>query len=572
MTNWVIYNKKENIKDISQRFGITPLTSVILCNRDIKSEEGIKKILSSDIDDINDAKLLPDVDEAAKFIVDKIKEKKTIRIVGDYDIDGVCATYILYDALKSIGADVSYAIPDRITDGYGINKNIIDDAIKDKIDTIITCDNGIAAGEQIIYAKENGIDVVVTDHHDIAELPKDALYIVNPKRKDIDTPYPFAEICGAVVAWKFVIRLYELYGKSFNDKYNKDYVIDKYLEFAMLATIGDIMPLIDENHIIAKLGLTKILFTKNKGLKKLLDVSGIDFMKNGMTSYHVGFIIGPLINAAGRMDHASQAIKVFLSDDDKEVAKLVEKLKLLNDERKQMTEDGTTLALSLIEKNYKNDKVLVVFVEGLGEQVAGIVAGRIKEKYNKPTIVLTDTFGENEAKASCRSIDAYDIFEALSKHKDMFLKFGGHKLAAGFSILKPDIDNLRKYLNEETSLKEDDFVKKVYIDAEYPLTEVDETLIEDMSKLEPFGQGFTRPTFATKAVKVSVINVFGASKNVVKLLLSKDEKSGKGVIFTDSGEFIDKLRLSDTLDILYYPRINEYKGFRNVDINVTDYK
>ena len=454
-TDWFLYNKRKNFKEISQKFGITALTSVILCNREIYDEEEVKKILSEDVNDLNDASLMPDVDKASEILHEYILFKKSIRIVGDYDIDGVCSTYILYDALRRLGANVSYAIPDRISDGYGINIGIIDKAIRDKIDLIITCDNGIAAAEQISYAKANNIEVIVTDHHDISELPKDAAAVINPKRKDVDKPYPFENICGGVVAWKFMMRYYELYEN------NKTFIIDNYLEFAMLATIGDIMPLVNENHIIAKVGLKKILNTKNQGLKKLLEVTGIDFDNKDVTTYHVGFIIGPLINAAGRMDKATLALKLFLSDDSTEIDEIAGTLKELNDERKAMTESGTKLAIDLIETNYKNDKVIVIFVKELKEQVAGIVAGRIKEKYNKPTIVLTDTVENSEAKASCRSIEAYDIFESLSVHKEMFSKFGGHKLAAGFSIAKDNIDKLRDLLNSECELTEKDFVMKI---------------------------------------------------------------------------------------------------------------
>lgn len=566
MKNWVIYNKKKNVSEISQKFGITPLTSVILCNRDVLEDSEIEKILSSDITDLNDVTKLPDVDKAAKYVYAAINEGKNIRIVGDYDIDGVVATYILYDSLKRIGAKVSYDIPDRIKDGYGINTTIIDKAINDKIDLIITCDNGISADEQITYAKAHGIETVVTDHHDISNTPKDAIAIVNPKREDVEIKYPFREICGAVVAWKFVTYLYKYVAKVDFDP------IENYLEFAMIATIGDIMPLINENHIIAKLGLKKILTTRNRGLKRLLDIAGYDFYTKGIDTYHIGFIIGPLINAAGRMDKATLALELFIEDDLDKVFELASKLKELNDERKAMTEKGALLAIEKIEKEYSDDKVLVVYVEDLSEQVAGIVAGRVKEKYNKPAIILTDTFDSKEAKASCRSIDAYDIFEALNKHKDMFLKFGGHKLAAGFSILKDDVDKLRKILNEETILTEKDFIKKVYIDAEFPLTEITEGIINDMDKLLPYGQGFQRPTFATKGVSAHVTGIFGNDNNVIRLNLEKDGKVGKGVIFVPYEEYKDMVTDHAVLDILYAPKVNDYKGYRNIEIIVSDYK
>ncbi|MBQ2204684.1 MAG: single-stranded-DNA-specific exonuclease RecJ [Lachnospiraceae bacterium] len=564
-SNWIIYNKKRNIKEISQKFGVTPLTSVILCNRDIYSDEEIKKILSNDISDLNDAKLLPDVDKACEILFKSIKDKKKIRIVGDYDIDGVCATYILYDCIKKFGGDVSFDIPDRINDGYGINISIIDRAIADKIDLIITCDNGIAAGEQITYAKNNGLSVIVTDHHDISTLPQDALAIVNPKRTDVTSPYPFDGICGAVVAWKYMIRFYELYS-------DKNTIVDDYLEFAMIATIGDVMALINENHIIAKLGLKKILHTNNKGLKRLLEVANYDFANKGISSFHIGFIIGPLINAAGRMDNAALALNLFISDDTNEIDRIAEKLKDLNDDRKNMTENGTKYAIEEIESKYKNDKVFVVYVNGAEEQVAGIIAGRVKEKYNKPTIILTDSKNADEAKASCRSIEAYDIFEALNRHNDMLLKFGGHKLAAGFSIYKLDIEKLRELLNSECNLKEDDFIKKVYIDAEFSPTDVSLDIAEEIESLEPYGQSFNRPQFAVKDIKAHITKVYGSEQNVIKMAFEKEGARAFGVAFTDYKEINDRLSKSEQIDLIYYPKLNEYKGNKNVEISLVEYR
>lgn len=565
-TDWFLYNKRKNIKEMSQKFGISPLTSVILCNREIYDDEEVKKILSEDINELNDASLIPDVDKASEILNEYILAKKNIRIVGDYDIDGVCSTYILYDAIKRLGANVSYAIPDRISDGYGINTGIIDKAISDKVDLIITCDNGIAAAEQITYAKAHNIEVIVTDHHDISELPKDAAAIIDPKRKDVDKPYPFENICGGVVAWKFMTRYYELYEK------NKEFIIDNYIEFAMLATIGDIMPLVNENHIIAKIGLKRIINTKNLGLKKLLEVTGIDFENKDLTTYHVGFIIGPLINAAGRMDKATLALRLFLSEDVAEIDEIAESLKELNDERKAMTENGTKLAIDMIDANYQNDKVLVLFVEELKEQVAGIVAGRIKEKYNKPTIVLTNTAESNEAKASCRSIESYDIFEALSAHREMFSKFGGHKLAAGFSMPKDSIDELRNLLNSECKLTDDDFILKIHIDAEFPFYSFDLNLMNELARLEPYGQSFQTPLFATKEVKCSIKNVYGVNKNVVKLSLTKDGKESTAVAFTESDVLKARIDKNEIIDIAYKPKINEFRGQKSVEINVVEYR
>ena len=565
-SNWFIFNKKKNINEMKQKFGISALTSVILCNRDIYDDSEIKMILSSNLNDLNDPSLLPDVDKGIEILHEYIKNNKRIRIVGDYDIDGVCSTYILYDSIKKLGADISYSIPDRIVDGYGINNSIIDKAINDKIDLIITCDNGISAKDQIEYAVKNNIKVIVTDHHDIGELPVNAAAIINPKREDLDAKYPFREICGGVVAWKFMTRYYDVYEKD------KDYVINNYLEFAMLATIGDIMPLINENHIIAKLGLKCITNTKNKGLKKLLEISSIDYLNKGLTAYHIGFIIGPLINAAGRMDKATLALDLFISNDDKVIDEISYELRSLNDLRKKMTEDGYNKAISVIEEKYKDDKVLIVYVDGLGEQVAGIVAGRIKEQYYKPSIILTNTIDPNEAKASCRSIEKYDIYEALSKHAEMFNKFGGHKLAAGFSINNDKIDDLRKLLNEECLLEEGDFIPKTQIDLEYPFYAFNDKLLNELDNLEPYGQGFKRPIFATRAVDTHIRNIYGESKNIVQLSLSKDNYRVKGIAFMDSKPLIDKLSKNGKIDILYNPKINEFRGEKNIEINIIDYR
>ncbi len=563
-SHWYIFNKRKQAFDLSEQYGISKFLSIILCNRNINNEHNIKMMLSDNIEDLNDEKLLPDIEKACDVLHQYIDNKKNIRIVGDYDIDGICSTYILYEALKNVGANISYDIPDRIYDGYGINFSIIDNAVRDKIDLIITCDNGIAAKEQIDYAVKNSIKVIVTDHHDVGDIPKNAIAVVNPKREDLEVKYPFKEICGAVVVLKLLLRYFDKYEN------NRQYIFDNFLEFAMLATVGDIMPLVNENHILVKLGLIKIKNSKNKGLMNLLTVSDLNDKK--ITPYHIGYIIGPLINAAGRMDKATTVLKLLLSNDDREINEITNKLKELNNERKTLTEDGFKKTVELIEEKYINDKVFVIYVDGLKEQVAGIVAGRIKEKYYRPTIILTSTIDDNEAKASCRSIDQYDIFNELNRFNSMFLKFGGHKLAAGFSILKKDIDLLRKKLNDNCILKEDDFIPKVYIDLEFPCHSFNLKHMEELDKLEPFGKDFEKPIFVSKDVNTQIVNIYGDNKNVVKLRLLKDGHYSQGIIFTDSKPLIDKLNSNHNINILYYPKINNFMGKISIEFNIIDYK
>ena len=561
MNKWVINNKKADYQSISNKFNISLLTSKILVNRGIVKDEEIKMMLSDDICDINDEKLLSDIEKATFFIKEQIQQNKKIRIVGDYDVDGVCSTYILYKGLKKLNANVDYIIPDRVKDGYGINMSIIQKCIEDKIDVIITCDNGIAANEEIKFAKQNNIEVVVTDHHDIQKLPEDAYAIVDPKRDDFN--YPFKEICGAVVAMKFIKYLYNLY-----DDKNLDYKI--FLVFAMIATICDIMPITNENHIIVKEGLKIIKQTENKGLQKLLQNANL--LSKEITTYHIGFIIGPQINASGRLKTAELAIKLFLSEDDKEIENIANELKQLNEERKKETDFGEGEGLIEATEKYNNDKVLVLYLEGVNESVAGIVAGRIKDKLYKPTIVLTDTIDENILKASCRSIESYNMFEELSKKKNLFIKFGGHKLAAGFSINKNDLEELRLDLNKNCNLEEENFTKKIYIDYELSLNQINIDLINDIEKLKPYGHMNEKGLFALRDVEFSIINTYGEKNNIIKLLLKKDNYKQYATLFCDSLQFKKSTENSQKIDILYNLSTNEYNNMQNIDMIIQDYR
>ena len=533
----------------------------MLNNRGIVDDDDLRLMLSDDINDLIDENKLPDILKGVNFIKEKIEQHKKIKIVGDYDVDGVCSTYILYKAFTELGADVDYILPDRVKDGYGINKSIIDVAINDKTDTIITCDNGVAANEEIRYAVENGISVVITDHHDIQELSKDAIAIIDPKSTDVAS-YPFKEICGAVVCYKFVKKLFTIFNKEFD---YKDYLI-----FAGLATVCDIMPLINENHLIVKKALELIKKTENKGLKKLLETNKL--MDVDITTYHMGFIIGPQINASGRLSSAMICLKLFTSDDEKEIDEIVSNLHMLNEERKKDTDDGVANAFRLYEEKYKNDKVLLIYLEHTNESVAGIVAGRVKDKYNKPTIVLTNTSQEGIIKASARSIDEYDMFTNLSRYKDLFVKFGGHKLAAGFSLKKENLDILSQNLNNDCDLKDNDFVKKYYVDFGLDIKYISKDLVADLEKLKPFGNRNEKAVFLCKNLNYKLLNVYGSKNNVLKIELKNAEKVINATLFEESDIFKQNTENVEKIDILYTLELKEFNGNLNCEMVIKDYR
>lgn len=566
MSNWVVKKideiKINKINEIAKKYSISTFLAKILVNRNIDIDE-VKYMLSENINDIIDEKLLSDIDVAAKKINKYVVENKKIRIVGDYDVDGISATYILYDGLKNIGADVSFRIPERIKDGYGINISIIEECIKDKIDLIITCDNGISQKNEIEYAIENNIDVIITDHHEIPNDPIKNVITINPKRKDVENVYPFDSICGAVVAYKVIIYLYKFLKKD-------EDIINKYLPFATIATICDIMPLINENHIITKIGLANIKDTSNKGLKKLIEISGL--YDKTISYYHIGFIIGPLINATGRIESATTAIKLFTSNDDNEIIDLANRLKNLNDERKNMTIKGAEEAIKEVDDKYTNDKVLVLFLNDVKEQVAGIVAGRIKDKYNKPTIVLTNSNEEGVLKASCRSIEAYDIFENLERHKDLFLKFGGHKLAAGFSMKKENLDILRKYLNEETVLTDKDLVKTIYADDILNINSMSIMMYDEINKISPYGNQFEKPCYIIKDAHISIKNIYGEKQNIGKISVFKNNIYLNAITFDLNDKMKELIDNNDVFNVLFSINVNEYNSNRKLELNIIDIK
>lgn len=571
-SKWMLHAKKADFNTLASTFGISPVTARIIRNRDIEGMEGFRRYLEGGLGDLYDPELLPDMNLAVDILFDEIEKGSHIRIVGDYDIDGVCSTTILYRGLTRIGANVDYVIPERIKDGYGINETIIQEAKDNGVEVILTCDNGIAAISQIALAKELGMTVVITDHHDIQkeELPdgteRDLMppadAIVNPKRRD--SRYPFGEICGAMVAFKLIQVV-------FRRKQIPEAEWLELLELAAIATVGDVMKLKDENRIVVKEGLKRLAFTKNLGLQKLMEKNALD--PAAMTAYHIGFVLGPCLNASGRLQTARLAMELLLCKSPEEADRMAEELKALNDQRKDMTQENVEAAAAQAESEYSRDKVLVIFLPDCHESLAGIVAGRIRERYNKPVFILTKA--EGCAKGSGRSIEAYHMFHALVEVKDLLLKFGGHPMAAGFSLAEEDVDEFRRRLNENAAdrLTEEDFIPKIWIDVAMPFEYITEDFLQELERLEPFGQGNEKPQFAQKSMYIRSARVFGRNRNVVKLSLVNERGFAMdGIIFTEGDLFMEEMGGSREMDIIYYPTVNEYNGNRSLQVVVRNWK
>jgi single-stranded-DNA-specific exonuclease len=562
---WMLQTKRADFEEMSRCYHISPVTARIIRNRDVMGHEAVEKYLNGGLKDLYSPHLLKDMDRTVAILKEKTEQLKPIRIVGDYDIDGVCSTYLLYQALSQVGAVVDYEIPDRLKDGYGINESIIRAAAADGIDTILTCDNGIAAVEQIRLAKELGLTVLITDHHDImkddgGEIVPPADAVVNPKQEECQ--YPFPDICGGMVAYKLVQALYETFHVP----------MEKWLEmveFAAIATVGDVMKLQDENRIIVKEGLKRIGQTKSMGLLKLIERNDLD--KDQITAYQIGFVIGPCLNAGGRLQTAKLALSLLLCRKEEEADQMALELKALNDQRKDMTKQGTSEAVEQVEALYGEDKVLVVYLPECHESLAGIIAGRLREYFQKPAFVLTD--GEECVKGSGRSIDTYHMFDALVGVKELLLKFGGHPMAAGLSLLKEHVDEFRKCLNEQARLTEEDFIRKVWIDVPMPLEYINEPLIEELELLEPFGQGNEKPLFAQKGLNIRSVRVLGKNRNAVKFSLATEQGTPMdAMLFADGDSFLEELGDRRALDVIYYPSVNEYNGNKTLQIVIKNYK
>ncbi len=568
-SDWRVYAKRADFKGIAGRYGIDQVIARIIRNRDICGDAAIDMYLNGDINDMHNSESMKDAVLSVDIITQKIKDKCKIRIIGDYDIDGICSIYILYKGLMAAGADVDYVVPHRINDGYGINEHLIDNAINEGIDTIITCDNGIAAYNQVKYAKENGLTVIVTDHHDVPfdEVngvkeyrvpPADA--VVNPKQEDCQ--YPFKLLCGAGVAYKLISLIYERLRLNTKD-------MEEYREFMAIATVGDIVDLIDENRVVVKYGLKHIAHTVNTGLKALVEECGVDI--NNISSYHIGFVIGPCLNASGRLDTARKAIELMLCKNTEEAHNMARELITLNTERKQMTEDETAKAIELVEKNdMLKDRVLVIYLPDCHESIAGIIAGRIKERYYRPTFVITNA--EEGAKGSGRSIEGYNMYEEINKCKNVLTKYGGHPMAAGLSLETADIDVFRKMLNDNATLDDSDLIPKTWIDVPMPVGYASMGLVGQLKLLEPFGKGNEKPVFADRDLYVKTASIIGKNRNVLKMQL--ETKEGYIVQAVQFG-ISDKdpvPKAGSRILIVYYPDINVYNGVSSLQIIIKEWK
>lgn len=585
MENWFVIQKGADFHEMSRKFGISPVTARLIRNREVIGDAAVEKYLRGTVKELYNPHLLYDAEHLVDILADKIEHDALIRVIGDYDIDGVMSTYILYQGIKRCGGKVNTKIPDRMKDGYGINEHLIDEAYEDGVDTIITCDNGIAAIEEIAHAKELGMTVLVTDHHEVPYIEEGeerrylrsaADAIVNPKQQECS--YPFSGLCGAAVAWKVIQILYERYGIPLEDTYS-------FLEFVAFATVGDVMDLVDENRILVREGLNRLRKTSNPGMRALIRKNQLT--QERVLAYHIGFVLGPCINASGRLETAKIALNLFLQQDEIDAGKIAEELVELNAQRKDMTLEGVEAARAVVEEGKAGDKVIVIYLPDVHESLAGIIAGRIREIYHKPVFVLTKA--EDGVKGSGRSIEVYSMYGELCKCREYFTKFGGHPMAAGISLREENVEAFRIAINEYCELTEEDFIPKIKIDiampAAYPTTE----LVREIELLEPFGKGNVKPQFADRNLAIVRAYVVGRNQNVLKLNLKTEagepvtavyfgdietfkayysEKYGIGELEAAFRGQKNKVRMS----VVYYPEINEYQGSESVQLIIRNYK
>lgn len=571
MERWVVTAKRADFQEIGKRFHIDPVTARVIRNRDVTEQEAIEQYLHGGLEDLNDPWLMKDMKKAADMIVLAMKEKKKIRIIGDYDIDGVMSTYILLTGLSRIGAVVDTYIPDRVQDGYGMHEHLVRRAFEDHIDVIVTCDNGIAAYKEISLAKELGMQVLVTDHHNIPYEeredgsrvsilpPADA--VVNPKQEDC--PYPFQELCGAAVVYKMVTALYQKCGIDHTEH-------EKLLELVAIATVGDVMDLLGENRILVKEGLKRLQNPGNLGIRALVEATGLQ--DKTINAYHIGFVLGPCINASGRLDTAQRSLSLLRASNKEEAARLAGDLVAINESRKAMTAEGVEQAIKVLESGeLQKDRVLVVYLPDCHESLAGIIAGRLRERYYKPVFVLTR--GEKGVKGSGRSIEAYSMYDELTKCKELLTQFGGHPMAAGLSLPEEHVESFRKKLNEVCTLTQQELIPKVTIDVPMPLSYVKTSLVKELELLEPFGKGNPRPLFAQKNVRILSPRVVGRNRNVVQMKVMDEAGTiFPAVYFGDGDEFCEFAAEKETVSIVYYPQLHVWQGVETLRITIQNYQ
>ncbi|MEF9998141.1 MAG: single-stranded-DNA-specific exonuclease RecJ [Lachnospiraceae bacterium] len=569
MENWVLLRKGADFQRIAERFHISPRLACLIRNRGIIGDEQIEDYLHGTIAELQDGMLIKDLNKAVEIIAEKITERKKIRIIGDYDIDGINATYILLEGIEKLNGNVDIDIPHRIKDGYGLNQSLIDTALNEGVDTIITCDNGIAATQEIAYGKHMGMTIIVTDHHEVPyveeggqriyQLPL-ADAVVDPKREDCE--YPFKELCGAAVAYKLVEALYNVLAGDAED-------IDYLMEHVAISTVGDVMNLIGENRIFVRQGLEMLKRTSNLGIKALMECTGVS--PEQLSVYHIGYILGPCLNASGRLDTAKRALELLRAETTQEAMKIAWELKELNDSRKELTTEAVEQAIQQVESTeMKQDKVLVVYMPNCHESLAGIVAGKLRERYYKPTFVLTQ--GDECVKGSGRSIDSYHMFEGLNRCKTLLVRYGGHRLAAGLSIQEGDIEEFRRTINEQAGLTEVDMIPKISIDMQLAFSAITEEFIDELQLLEPFGKGNSKPVFVEKDIEILETRILGKAQNVLKMQLKDGAGTQmEGLYFGDITLFMKTMK-GKKMSCTYYPNVNEYRGRKTIQIVIQNYR
>lgn len=571
MERWVLLRKGADFEAISKKFHISPRLASLIRNRDVIGDEAINQYLNGTIAELYDGMQMKGMPQAVEILTEKIRDREKIRVIGDYDCDGINATYILLEGLEKLGAKVDSDIPDRIKDGYGLNQHLIDRAHEDGIDTIITCDNGIAAAKEIEYGKVLGMTIIVTDHHEVPYKENEAgrRYILPPADAVVDPrqegcEYPFKGLCGAAVAYKLVEALCEANGQDVAD-------LDYLLENVAIATVADVMDLTEENRILVKQGLEMLKRTSNLGLRALIQCIGLEGKK--IQAYHIGFILAPCLNASGKLDTAKRALALLRAKTEREADMLAGDLKALNESRRDMTDRVVDEAMAKVERtDIRGDKVLVIYLPDCHESLAGLVAGRVRENYYRPVFVLTDS--EDGVKGSGRSIESYSMYEELTGCGDLLTKFGGHPMAAGLSLDKENVEKFKRRLNDQCTLSEEELTEKVVIDMELPFAAITEHFIEELEYMEPFGKGNTKPVFAARGVAMQHVKIIGKNKNVAKATaIDAAGNRMEAICFRDAQEFAEQCeRNNGKMSITFYPGINEFRGERQIQIVITHYR